>query len=143
MSTSLDVDRLLSACADLSDEAGITITSALEPLAGPGAPVKPAVYAGGQYQLDKRWDHSKEPPEPVDVVVIDNVPSQANRLEAALELLKDRVRLPEVVLNLSGMESMPPHLPRALSGFRFPHRHADAYLRDSLLGGQPLPRTDV
>jgi CRISPR-associated protein Csb1 len=143
MSVTLDEERLVLACSDFSEVAGITITSVLEPLAGPGAPVKPAVYAGGQYQLDRRWDSSSQPPEPVDVVVIDNVPSQANRLEAALELLRERAGLPEVVLDLSGVHDMPPHLPRSLSGLRFPHRQADAYLRDALLGGQAFPGTQL
>jgi CRISPR-associated protein Csb1 len=140
---SLDAERLLLACGDLSYDAGITIRTTLEPLAGPGTPVKPAVYAGGLYQLDKRWDQSVDPPEAVDVVLIDNVPSQANRLEAALELLRGRVRLPEIVLDLSGLGSLPPHLPKKLSSFRFPHRQADAYLRDATLEGKPFPSTPI
>lgn len=84
MAKSIDANSLAGACAFLSEEAGITVRTALEPLAGPGAPVKPAVYAGGHYQLDRRWDDSGGAPEAVDVVVIDNVPSQANRLEADL-----------------------------------------------------------
>jgi hypothetical protein len=100
---SLNVDALVEACSDLSDDAGITIRSTLEPLSGPGGPVKPAVYAGGLYQLDRRWDTTQDPPEAVDVVVIDNVPSQANRLEAALELIHGQIGLPEIVLDLSGI----------------------------------------
>ena len=143
MSTTLSVQRLLSACSDLSFDAGITATTTLEPLAGPGAPVKPAVYAQGHYQLDKRWDHSLDPPEPVDVVVVDNVPSQANRLEAALELLAAQAGLPRVVIDLSEVGYLPSHLPRAMSGFRFPHRQADAYLRDATLDGRPFPKTEL
>jgi len=141
MAVSLDVDRLVAACSDLSEDAGLTITTALEPLAGPGAPVKPAVYANGLYQLDRRWDTTANPPEAVDVVVIDNVPSQVNRLEAALELLRGSLGLPEMVLDLSGLASLPPHLPKQLSSFRFPNRQADAYLRDATLGGKPFPST--
>ena len=143
MSTSLSVERLLSACSDLSFDGGISVRTKLVPLAGLGAPVKPAIYAQGHYQMDKRWDHSVEPPEPVDVVVIDNVPSQANRLEAALESVAAELGLPRVVMDLSGLGNLPAHLPRALSGFRFPHRQADAYLRDATFGGQAFPRTEL
>ncbi len=143
MAKSFDANRLVQACTDLSEDAGITVSTALEPLAGPGAPVKPAVYAGGVYQLDRRWDHEGAIPEAVDVVVIDNVPSQANRLEAALERLREAIGLPEMVLDLSGLGELPSHLPQAISGFRFPHRQADAYLRDALLGGKPFPNTEV
>ncbi|HVA21778.1 MAG TPA: type I-U CRISPR-associated RAMP protein Csb1/Cas7u [Candidatus Micrarchaeia archaeon] len=139
----LTPDALVSALADSASEAGVTIRTVLEPLAGPFAPVKPAVYQGGHYQLDRRWDDTVEPPEVVDAVVIDNVPSQANRLEAALERLRARLRLPEMVLDLSGLGALPPHLPRSLSSFRFPHRQADAYLRDALLDGEPFARTSV
>lgn len=141
MPISLDVDRLEAACSDLSEDAGVSIRTALQPLAGPGTPVKPAVYAGGLYQLDRRWDDTVDPPEAVDVVVIDNVPSQANRLEAALQLLRRSTGVPEMVLDLSEIGPFPPHLPKQLSSFRFPHRQADAYLRDSTLDGKPFYNT--
>ncbi|HLH69941.1 MAG TPA: type I-U CRISPR-associated RAMP protein Csb1/Cas7u [Candidatus Dormibacteraeota bacterium] len=137
----IDVDRLIEACRDDSQEAGVTVHVVQEPLAGPAAPVKPAVYAGGLFQEDERW--WGDPPARTRVIVIDNVPSQANRLEAALEGLRPSLGLPEVVLDLSGVESLPSHLPRRLSGFRFPHRHADAYLRDAMLDGSPFPQTPV
>jgi len=143
MPNSFDAHRLVGACGDLSEDGGLTIRTVLEPLAGPGAPVKPAVYAGGVYQLDRRWDDTGDEPEPVDVVVVDNVPSEANRLEAALEQLRERIGLPEMILDLSSVGGLPAHLPRSLSGFRFPHRQADAYLRDALLEGHPFPKTDV
>lgn len=140
----LTVDGLIAACGDDSFESGLMIDAALEPLAGRGAPVKPAVYAGNTYQQDKRWyDDEHLDVVDLDVVVIDNVPSQANRLEAALEHVADRVGLPQVVLDLGGIEQLPPHLPQSLSGFRFPHRSADAYLRDALLEGQAFARTDA
>lgn len=134
--TAISVDGLTRACGDLSEDAGITIEVELEPLAGVGAPVKPAVYAGRRYQEDRRWWGEADQRRIVDVVVIDNEPSQANRHEAALELLAREVGLPEIVLDLSGVGALPPHLPERISAFRFPHRNADAYLRDSLLDGQ-------
>lgn len=135
----LATQDLIGACADDSFESGITIRTEHEPLAGPGTPVKPAVYAGGVYQLDKRWVDGQV----TDVVSLDNVPSQANRLEAALESVREKLGLPEIVLDLSGVPELPPHLPRKISSFRFPHRSADAYLRDSLIEGQALLKTAI
>jgi len=75
--------------------------------------------------------------------VIDNEPSQANRLEAALEAHRDALGLPDIVLDLSSISKLPPHLPSTISIFRFPHRNADAYLRDAVLDGVPFPQTPV
>lgn len=137
----IEVDRLIRACADDSRKAGVTVHTILEPIAGPAAPVKPAVYAGGLYQEDERW--WGDPPARTRVIVIDNTPSQANRLEAALEGLRASLGLPDIVLDLSGIETLPSHLPRQLSGFHFPHRHADAYLRDATLDGRSFLATTV
>jgi hypothetical protein len=38
---------------------------------------------------------------------------------------------------------LPPHVPRSLSSFRFPHRNADAYLRDAELDGDDFLRSDI
>lgn len=137
----LEIERLVAACRDDSFEAGILMKAELEPLAGPGAPVKPAVYAGGRYQLDRRWVGEKPDRTVAEIGVIDNVPSQANRLEAALEEVTSRVRLPGVILDLSQAGGLPPHLPTHLSGLEFPHRSADAYLRDAELGGIAFEKT--
>jgi CRISPR-associated protein Csb1 len=139
----IDVDTLVAACGDGGRDGGVVIETELEPLAGSGAPVKPAIYAGGQYQRDRRWVGESPDRTVADVIVIDNVPSQANRLEAALEELAPRLGLPTVVLDLSEVSPLPPHLPKELTGFRFPHRQADAYLRDALYDGKDFVRTDV
>lgn len=139
----IDPNRLIEQCSDDGVDAGITIRTELEPLAGPGAKVKPAVYAGGKFQTGRRWWGEGDDRRPVDVLVIDNEPSQANRLEAALERLRERLGLPELVLDLSSLEPLPPHVPRRLSSFRFPHRNADAYLRDAMVDEVDLLRTDI
>jgi len=139
----IDLDRIVAQCADDGLDAGITIRTELEPLAGPGAKVKPAVYAGGRFQQGRRWWGDGEDRRPVDVITIDNEPSQANRLEAALESLREQVGLPEVVLDLTSLEPLPPHVPRRLSGFRFPHRSADAYLRDAKRGNQDFLKDPI
>lgn len=139
----LEANVLADACADDGVDAGITIRTELQPLAGPGEPVKPAVYAGGLYQKDRRWDGEADRREPVDVVVIDNTPSQANRLEDALLRWQEPLGLPQITLDLSGLEPLPSHLPRVLSSLQFPHRQADAYLRDATLDGKPFERSEV
>ena len=134
----LTAEALVAVCADDAEDAGILLTSTLEPIAGPGAPVKPASYAGGRYQLDKRWSGD----QPVVVAVIDNVPSQAGRHEAELDRLVPSLGLPSFVLDLSDL-SLPEHLPPRLSIFRFAHRHADAYVRDAELDGAGFLSTPV
>lgn len=139
----LDADVLIAACSDQSADAGITVTSALEPLGGPGSPVKSAGYEGGRFQADRRWWGAGADRHPVDVLVIDNEPSQANRLEAALEQRRAELGLPEIVLDLTSVAALPPHLPAQISSFRFPHRNADAYLRDAMLGDTRFPRSET
>ena len=140
MDGKVDIERLLAGCATDSFEDGIRIDTELVPLAGPGGPVKPAVYQRGTYQQDRRWA-ALDDPEPTPVLVIDNVPSQANRLEAALRRHRESLAIPELVLDLSGLPHLPTHLPRQLSSLEFPHRNADAYLRDAQLDGQDFLKT--
>ena len=132
MARKLDLDTLLHGCADTSFDDGIRIDTELEPLAGDGGPVKPAIYDGGTYQHDRRWANPTDA-EPTDVIVIDNVPSQANRLEEALRKHRAATAIPELVLDLSALAHLPAHLPRQLSSLQFPHRNGDAYLRDATL----------
>jgi CRISPR-associated protein Csb1 len=139
----IDLDRINAAVADDGVDAGIKIATELEPLAGDGATVKPAVYSGGRFQVGRRWWGEGDDRRKVDTITIDNVPSQANRLEVALERLRPELGLPELVLDLTSLEPLPPHVPRRLSSFRFPHRNADAYLRDAELGGVAFTKTDI
>lgn len=77
MTELLDLDRILRGCADDSFDDGLLMESELEPVAGPGAPVKPAVYEGGRYQRDRRWA-SPDDAVPQDVIVTDNAKSLAD-----------------------------------------------------------------
>ena len=142
MACMITLKKLLGACADDSFDDGIRIDTDLVPLAGPGGPVKPAVYEGGTYQQDRRWP-APDDAEPTLVIVIDNVPSQANRLEEAMRRNRASARVPELVLDLSDLSDLPAHLPRRLSSLEFSHRNADAYLRDAKLGGQDFIKTDL
>lgn len=138
---SVSTEELIAACGDEGQDAGIGIVAQLDPLAGFGEPVKPAVYEGGTYQHDRRWIRDSDgSARQVDVIVIDNVPSQANRLEAALLAARAEAGLPELVLELGDL-GLPVHLPERLSSFQWPHRSADAYLRDSELNGRAFSRS--
>ena len=142
MASIVKFEHVLQGCEDDAFDNGIRIEIELIPLGGPGCPVKPAVYAGGQYQHDRRWG-SPEDPEAQHVIVIDNVPSQANRLEEALRRHRESIGLPEFILDFSEIGYLPSHLPRSLSSFQFPHRNADAYLRDSRFNGEDFINTDL
>ena len=137
-------ERLLAGTGSDAFEDGIRLDAVLEPLGGSGGTVKPAIYAGAVYQEDRRWppdeDHNGEPQ---DVIVIDNVPSQANRCEEALRRSRPHTGVPEMILDLSSLPGLPPHLPRQLSSWQFPHRNADAYLRDSTLEGTDFSKHDI
>jgi len=78
----LSADRLVVGCADDALGAGIVICGELEPLGGPGSPVKPAVYEGRRYQTDKRWAGDGEARTPVHVIVSSVLPEtvQAARI---------------------------------------------------------------
>ena len=142
MARKIELETLLTACADDAFDDGIRIDTELVPLAGPGGPVKPAVYEGGVYQEDRRWA-APDDDEPTPVIVIDNVPSQANRLEHALRRHRESTAVPEFVLDLSDLSHLPAHLPRSLSSLEFPHRNGDAYLRDARLDGRDFIKTDL
>ena len=142
MAHKLTLESLLRGCSDESFDDGIRLDADLVPLTGPGGLVKPAVYEGGTYQKDRRWA-SPTDDEATEVIVIDNVPSQANRLEDALRRNRDSISIPEFVLDLSGTPNLPSHLPKALSSLQFPHRNADAYLRDAKLGDSDFIKTNL
>ena len=142
MTETIDLETILAACADDGFDDGIRLDADLEPLAGAGSPVKPAIYEGGVYQEDRRWA-SPADAEPTRVIVIDNVSSQANRLEDALRRHRKETAVPEFVLDLSGAGGLPAHLPRRLSSLQFPHRNADAYLRDARLGDTDFLKSEM
>lgn len=136
--------HLLDECSEDGQHAALCINTELSPIGGTGSPVNPAIYAGRKYQHDKRWE-SSDTDQPANIIVIDNPPSQANRLEAALDSHAETIGLPRLVLDLGGDKfgHLPPHLPRRISSLQFPHRNADAYLRDSLLNGNAFAKTEI
>ena len=142
MARKINLEALLAGCADDSFDAGIRSTRSSYPW---------RVLAARSSRRSTREGFTRriaDGPRPADaeatpVIVIDNVPSQANRLEDALRRHRDSTSIPELVLDLSRLERLPAHLPRRLSSLQFPHRSADAYLRDARLGGQDFIKTEL
>ena len=131
----LTTDRLIAACADDSFDSGIRISTTLEPLGGPDAPVQPAVYEGGRYQLDERWRGVGDDRRRVVAVIIDNVPSQANRLEAAL------VGVPLAVEDRNNVTGLQPQHP---ADVRCVRTAEDSGLPDGkLLGGEKSSQNNL
>jgi CRISPR-associated protein Csb1 len=143
MSGSLTPEFLAEACSDDSFEDGISLLTTFESLGGEGSTVKPAIYEGGVFQNGTRWIPGSDGGlAKTPIIVIDNEASQANRLEGALLAFREKLGLPHFSLDLAGL-NLPPHLPRKLSSLQFPHRNADAYLRDSELDGKPFMKTVI
>ncbi|BCJ50433.1 hypothetical protein Asp14428_19080 [Actinoplanes sp. NBRC 14428] len=71
--------------------------------------------------------------------LLDSVPSQANRAEEALLAATRRgmARVPMLEVEIPGDGS------ETLSSLQFPHRYADAYLRDSELDGIPFDKSEL
>jgi hypothetical protein len=69
-------DALIEACSDEQGDAGIAIMTSLQPLGGAGAPVRPAIYAGGVYQEDRRWHGVGDNRRLAPVIVVDTCPAR-------------------------------------------------------------------
>lgn len=135
------VDVLLEAVGPGRPWAGVVMRSEFRPAAGekvfpPSYPVNEREPGASPYLFETRWVGDQER----GVVVLDQPPSQANRVEQALLEARDegRIRLPlfELVADTS-------RGPLRLTSLEFPHRYADAYLRDSELDGVRFDKTEV
>lgn len=129
-------DELLSAVCLTGPRAVLRVTAVYQPAGGVGSRVFPPTYPvqnGSPYVIEKRRVDGAERED----VLLDSVPSQANRAEEAL-LRAHRsgtVRVPLLQVEHTGAA------PVVLSSLEFPHRYADAYLRDSLLSGEVFDKT--
>ena len=88
--------------------------------------VFPPTYEGGKYATEDRViDKVKVP-----CVLLDSVPSQANRMEAALQDACDggEIKLPVVTVDFAAVKN--PGVPK-ITSLQAPHRIVDAILRDS------------
>lgn len=145
MMTVDDLYRDLLAAVSLSDRrAVLRVVGTYQPAGGAGSKVFPPTYPKPE-QRAQRDEREKDPfadsPYVVEqrfvdgqerrAVQLDAVPAAANRAEEALlkALRNGRVRLPLLQIEHAGV------VPVVLTSLEFPHRYADAYLRDSLIDG--------
>ncbi len=130
-------DQLLDACSRRSKVGAIRITATYEPVGGFGSKVFPPTYPDAGYLLEKRYVDGVCH----DVVALDSVPSQANRLEEALLDATEAgdIRLPYIEVSAE-LET---------GSFRVtsldaPHRSPDAYFRDSVTAdGTPFDKSEL
>lgn len=130
-------DDVLAAVSLSGERAVWRVVTTYAPAGGPGSKVFPPTYPAppGQdpYVLESRVVDGQERRD----VLLDSTPSQANRAEEAL-LRAHRtgvVTVPLLQVEHTG------DAPVVLTSLQFPHRYADAYLRDSLLDGEAFDRT--
>ena len=103
-----------------------------QPAGGPGDKVFPPTYEGGKYATEERIDPATG--EIRRCVLLDSVPSQANRMELALleAHRAGHIELPLLVARFDQNELLKKFTVTSLEA---PHRAADALFRDSRLGG--------
>lgn len=132
-------DELRTAVAMEGERALIRIRTTYQPSGGDGARVYPPTYPTDQgkspYVMETRVVDGAERRN----VLLDGVPSQANRAELALlkGLRGGRFEIPLLEIRHEGAASM------TLTSLELPHRFADAYLRDSELDGVKFDKTDL
>lgn len=131
------LEHLVAAVSPDRQHTAIVVWGRYQPVGGAGRTVMPPTYPPPddrdprvkyQYLIGDRLVDGKKRA----TVVIDQEPSQANRVEEALRDARDegRVQLPMFELRVPTKRGE-----TRLTSFDFPHRYADAYLRDSLVEG--------
>jgi len=127
-------DRLIAAVSEDRLDAGITVEAVYR---APGdGKIMPPSFPQGPYLIEPRWVDGAER----SAVVLDQVPSQANRVEEALLTARSEGR---IQLPLFELQATTGHGVLRLTSLEFPHRYADAYLRDSLVDGQRFDASEV
>jgi CRISPR-associated protein Csb1 len=123
------------------DAVAIRRVQRLQPAGGPGDKVFPPTYEGGTYAEEERIIDGQQ----VHCVLLDSVQSQANRMEQALKEAFYRGPGQEADLPVITVDFAAAGLPEIgeVTSLDAPHRLADAILRDSLLDGQPFPKTSI
>lgn len=109
----------------------------LQPAGGPGTKVFPPTYEGGKYATEDRVINGQRVP----CVILDSVPSQANRMELALlqAARAEQITLPIVEVDFGKADLSEVGV---ISSLEAPHRIADAILRDSMLGAKKFRDTE-
>lgn len=142
---SVSVDTLVDSVAFGSPFSTISVLAKMRPTGPEGGKVAPPSYPTvdtreGPYLIDKRWLDGAER----KVVLLDSEQSEANRCEEALRDAADDglVDLPMFEL-ITKVETDAGVRTVRLTSLDFPHRYADAYLRDSMLEGIDFDKTDI
>lgn len=129
-------DQLVAATSPERGHTAIVARAVYQPVGGPGRTVMPPTYPVGDNERDPAGKYLMAE-RLVDgqlrkAVVIDQEPSEANRVE---EALRDAIYQGRLVLPLFEMRVLTTLGEIRLTSLDFPHRYADAYLRDSLVDG--------
>ena len=127
--TKLTISELQEAVAN--NAAAFRLTLKLEAVS---PKVFPPTYEGGKYATEDRIINGQKLP----CVLLDSVPSQANRMELALQDAAEsgQIKLPVVSVDFAAVNN--PGV-RKVTSLQAPHRIVDAILRDSNLNGAKKP----
>lgn len=131
--------ELRDAVALRTDRAVIRVRTVYEPSGGPGSRLFPPTYPrDGQprpYVVEERTVDGSIRQD----VLLDSVPSQANRAEEALLRAQraGRIAIPLLEIHHDGASQV------TLTSLELPHRYADAYLLDSEIDGTAFDRTEL
>jgi CRISPR-associated protein Csb1 len=133
-------DRLLEAVMPARVHTAVVVRAVYQPVGGAERTIMPPTYPVDDGERDPNARYLTGP-RLVDgkqrrTVVIDQEPSQANRVEEALRDARDggTLRMPMFELRAGGTR---------LTSLDFPHRYADAYVRDSLVEGVRFDQSPV
>lgn len=135
-------DRIL---ASVAERQVIRYITRLQPAGGVGDKVFPPTYPtprgqeGTRYAEEIRWiAQGTGDPAPTNCILVDSVPSQANRLEEHALRSRAALGLPDIQVRFTGLANETP-----LSVMEAPHRVFDALLRDSELGTEPFRNSTI
>ena len=130
---------LVSAVSLAGDRAVVRVRATYQPAGGPGSKVFPPTYPTRDGKQPYVIEHRVVDGQELLDVLLDSAASQANRAEEALLRAHRQglVRVPLLELRHSGDVEV------VLTSLEFPHRYADAYLRDSVLDGVPFDRSPL
>ncbi|WP_017559576.1 type I-G CRISPR-associated RAMP protein Csb1/Cas7g [Nocardiopsis baichengensis] len=132
-------ERLLQAVGSDRPFAGIEATTEYIP-AGADKVFPPTFPTTSEEEPVYLFEERRIDGEDTRVVVLDQVPSQANRVEAALLRARDEGRIDLPLFELTAQAS--DGIPVRLTSLEFPHRFADAYLRDAQLDGAKFDQSE-
>lgn len=137
MATDDIYNTLLDGCGRRSKIGAIRIATDYQPAGGPTTKVFPPTYPDAGYLLEARYVSGEQH----EVVALDSVPSQANRVEESLldateagdiplPYIEVRADLDEGVFRVTSLDA--------------PHRSPDAYFRDSItVDGTPFDESEL